>query len=219
MLECRVFEASVAAESAARRSGRRTEEELIRLYGHPLTQLIVVVIAGAAVSALFGLLRALRRPVGYLAYGSLVVTLYAYWRIGDKYFSQGIWEISVACLAVMAFTLKQVPLLRTVLAIAIVEFGSRINETAYPRQALVALGIAGAMILIATFWGDDAPVTRTAPRPRTAPKPRSAPKYRPGPQVFDPFTGKPPRTQRTRRSAWPAIAAMWDRARTTRTRR
>lgn len=216
VLECRVFEASVAARSAARPSGRRTEEELIGLGGHPLTQLVVVVIAGAAVSALFGLLKALRRPVGYLAYGSLVVTLYAYWRVGDKYFSQGIWEISVACLVVMAFTLKHVPLLRTVLAVAIVEFGSRINKTAYPREALVALGIAGAMILIGTFWGDDSPVAPTTPvpRPRIAPRSRTAPKYRP-PQVFDPFTGRPLQTPQARRGARPTLSAIWQRARGT----
>ncbi len=194
--------------------------------GHPLTQLVVVVIAGAAVSAVFGLLKALRRPVGYLAYGSLVVTLYAYWRVGDKYFSQGIWEISVACLVVMAFTLKHVPLLRTVLAIAIVEFGSRLNRTAYPREALVALGIAGAMILIGTFWGDDSPEApatplprpRIAPRSRGAARSRTAPKYRP-PQVFDPFSGRPPQPQQARRGARPTLSAIWQRARGTRSGR
>ena len=39
------------------------------MWGHPLTLLIVVVIGCAAASALFGLLKALRGPVGMLAYG------------------------------------------------------------------------------------------------------------------------------------------------------
>lgn len=199
------------------------------MYGHPLTQLIVVVIAGAAVSALFGLLKALRRPVGLLAYGSLVVTLYAYYRLGDKYFSQGVWMISVACLVVMWLTLDHVPLLRTVLTAAIVEFGARINKTAYPRQVLLALGIAGAMIVIQTFWVGKTPQTRP-----TAPPPGIAPGFRRGsrapraprlPEMFDPFTGAPLRPQtrtstRTRRSVWPSLSSMWRRARgTTRTGR
>ena len=133
--------------------------------GHPLTQLIVVIIGCAAVSAVFGLLKALRGPVGMLAYGALMVTFYAYYRMGDQYFSQGIWQISVACLLVMAFTLRHVPFLRTVLAVALVEFGSRINKTAYPHETAYALGIIGAMIAVATFWSGKSPTVAPPPPP------------------------------------------------------
>ena len=167
--------------------------------GHPLTQLIVVVVACAAVSALFGLLKALRGPVGMLAYAGLMLTLYAYYRMGDRYFSQSIWQITLGCLVVMAFTLKRVPYLRVVLAIAVVEFGSRINRTAYPKQTVLALGIAGAMIAIATFWTPRS--AGVAARPE-----RAAPVYRRGPEVFDPYTG---RRLRQQRSAWPAPSALW----------
>ncbi|HEU5355420.1 MAG TPA: hypothetical protein VFU65_13205 [Actinocrinis sp.] len=138
------------------------------MWGHPLTLFIVVVIGCAAASALFGLLKALRGPVGMLAYGGLILSLYAYYRIGDRYFSQAIWQISVACLVVMWITLRNVPFLRVVLAVALVEFGSRINRTAYPHQTVLALGIAAAMIAVATFWSGPtpAPAQAAAPRPR-----------------------------------------------------
>lgn len=168
--------------------------------GHPLTQLIVVIIGCAAVSAVFGLLKALRGPVGMLAYGALMVTFYAYYRIGDRYFSQGIWQISVACLFVMAFTLKHVPFLRTVLAVALVEFGSRINKTAYPHQTVYALGIIGAMIAVATFWSGKSPTVAPPPPPARVPA-----SYRRGPEVFDPYTGQRLRKQRSARLSPSAI--------------
>lgn len=131
--------------------------------GHPLTQLIVVVAAGAAVSAVFGLLKALRGPVGLLAYAGLISTLYAYYRMDDRYFSQGIWQISVACLVVMGFTIKRVPFFRITLVVAFFEFASRINKTAYPHQTVLALGVIAAMLAIATFWTPRTPAAPTAP--------------------------------------------------------
>jgi hypothetical protein len=172
------------------------------LWGHPLTQLVVVVAAGAAVSAVFGLLKALRGPVGMLAYGGLLLTLYAYYRIGDKYFSQSIWQITVACLVVMWITLRRVPYLRVVLAVALVEFGSRINRTAYPHDTVLALGITGAMIAVATFW--------SGPAPAAAPPPQ-APTYRRRPELFDPYTGQ--RLQRKTRSTWAPLSTLWGWAR------
>lgn len=176
--------------------------------GHPLTQLVVVIIGCAAVSAVFGLLKALRGPVGMLAYGALMVTFYAYYRMGDRYFSQGIWQISVACLVVMAFTLRHVPFLRTVLAVGLVEFGSRITKTAYPHQTVLALGIIAAMIAVATFWSGKSPAV-VAPPP---PPQRFAPAYRPGPELFDPFTGKRLPKQRSARLS-PSALWRWTRGR------
>jgi hypothetical protein len=178
------------------------------LAGHPLTQLVVVVIACAAASAVFGLLKALRGPVGMLAYGGLILTLYAYYRMDDRYFSDGIWQISAACLIVMALTLRHVPFLRTVLAVGVVEFGSRINKTAYPHQTVLALGLAGAMILVATFWKGDVP---DAPRAPAAPRPprQAAAAYRRGPQ-FDPYTG---RRLAVKRTAWGTLTEFWRRGR------
>ncbi len=171
------------------------------MWGHPVTQLVVVVAGCAAASALFGFLKALRGPVGMLAYGGLILTLYAYYRIGDKYFSQAIWQISVACLIVMWITLRRVPFLRVTLVAALVEFGSRINRTAYPHQTVLALGIIGAMSAVATFWqGPDAP----------APKATGA-AYRRGPELFDPYTGR--RVQQKRRSTWSPLSALWGWAR------
>ena len=166
--------------------------------GHPLTQLVVVIIGCAAVSAVFGLLKALRGPVGMLAYVGLMVTFYAYYRMGDRYFSQGIWQISLACLLVMAFTLKRIPFLRTVLAVGLVEFGSRITKTAYPHETVLALGLIGAMIAVATFWSGKSP----APAPRPG---RVAPVYRRGPELFDPYTGQRLRKQRSARLTPSAI--------------
>ena len=174
--------------------------------GHPLTQLIVVIIGSAAVSAVFGLLKALRGPVGMLAYGVLMVTFYTYYRMGDRYFSQGIWQISVACLLVMAFTLRHVPFLRTVLAVALVEFGSRINRTAYPHQTVLALGIIGAMIAVATFWSGKSPTVAPPPPERVTAA------YRRGPEVFDPYTGQRLRKQRSARLT-PSALWRWARGR------
>ncbi len=170
--------------------------------GHPLTQLIVVIVGCTAISAVFGLLKALRGPVGMLAYAGVMLTLYAYYRIGDKYFTQGVWELTVACLIVMRFTLARVPLLRTVLAVALVEFGSRITKTAYPHQTLLALGIAAAMIAVATFWSGKSPAAPAIP-PARAP-------YRRGPELFDPFTGQRLRQQR---NSWLTRAVQRTRAR------
>jgi hypothetical protein len=130
-----------------------------------------------------------------------MVTFYAYYRMGDKYFSQGIWEISVGCLLIMGFTLRHVPFLRTVLAIGLVEFGSRMTKTAYPKQTVLALGIIAAMIAIATFWTPRSQVVAPPPAPRPA-----APAYRRGPQVFDPYTG---RRLRKERNAWSAPSTVW----------
>lgn len=207
--------------------------------GHPLTQLVAVIIGCAAVSAVFGLLKALRGPVGMLAYGVLMVTFYAYYRMGDRYFSQGIWQISVGCLVVMALTLRHVPFLRTVLAVGLVEFGSRINRTAYPHQTVLALGIIGAMIAVATFWSGKSPAvapppppppsqpprsqtrpqTRSRPRspqPRRQPQPqrqpqreRFAPAYRRGPELFDPFSGQQVQQQQKQRTARLTPSALW----------
>jgi len=188
------------------------------LPGHPLTQLVVVIIGCAAVSAVFGLLKALRGPVGMLAYGALMVTFYAYYRMGDRYFSQGIWQISIGCLVVMAFTLRHVPFLRTVLAVGLVEFGSRINNTAYPHETVLALGVIGAMIAIATFWSGKSPaVAPPAPPPPSAPRPRPrarrervAPAYRRAPELFDPFTGqRMPQKQQKQRTARLTPSALW----------
>lgn len=172
--------------------------------GHPLTQLIVVVIVCAAASALFGLVKALRGPVGMLAYGGVILSLYAYYRIGDRYFSESIWQITVACLVVMWITLRRVPFLRVMLAIAMVEFGSRINKTAYPHETVFALGIAGAMIAVATFWSG--PDTPTHPEPD-----RVAAAYRRAPQLFDPYTGR--RLPQKKRGAWAPISGLWGWAR------
>jgi len=195
------------------------------LPGHPLTQLVVVIIGCAAVSAVFGLLKALRGPVGMLAYGALMVTFYAYYRMGDRYFSQGIWQISIGCLVVMAFTLRHVPFLRTVLAVGLVEFGSRINNTAYPHETVLALGVIAAMIAIATFWSGKSPAVAPPPPPPPSPRPtprprqraqpraqrgRAAPEYRPGPAPFDPFTGqRMPQTQQKQRPARLTPSALW----------
>jgi hypothetical protein len=191
------------------------------LPGHPLTQLVMVIIGCAAVSAVFGLLKALRGPVGTLAYGALMVTFYAYYRMGDRYFSQGIWQISIGCLVVMAFTLRHVPFLRTVLAVGLVEFGSRINRTAYPHETVLALGVIGAMIAIATFWSGKSPAAAPPPPPPPSPRqqqrqrPRAqrervAPAYRPGPEPFDPFTGqRMPQTQQKQRTARLTASALW----------
>lgn len=168
------------------------------MWGHPLTSLILVAVACAVVSSLFGLLKALRGPVGMLAYFGLMLTFYSYYRIGDKYFSESIWVISLGCLVVMAFTLQRVPFLRTVLAVAVVEFGSRINKTAYPKQTVLVLGIAAAMIAIATFW--------TPRTPKAAAPPPMPAAYRRGPQLFDPYTGKPLRRQR---DTSPSLSAVW----------
>ena len=169
--------------------------------GHPLTQLVVVVAGCAAVSALFGLLKALRGPVGMLAYGGLMLTLYAYYRMGDRYFSQAVWQITVACLVVMWITLRRVPFLRVVLVVALVEFGSRINKTAYPHQTVLALGITAAMIAVATFWSG----------PAAPPPPKAAPAYRRGPELFDPYTGR--RLQHRQRGTWSRFTTLWGWAR------
>lgn len=169
------------------------------MWGHPLTALIMVAIACAVVSSLFGLLKALRGPVGMLAYLGLMGTLYSYYQIGDKYFSESIWEISIGSLAVMALTLKRVPFLRTVLAVAIVEFGSRINKTDYPKQTVLVLGIAAAMIAIATFWTPRTPKA-------AAPPPAMPAAYRRGPQLFDPYTGRPLRKEQ---ATGPSLSAFW----------
>jgi hypothetical protein len=195
LVGCRTIERPVA-------SGRRADKELIRLSGHPLTQLIVVIVGCAAISAVFGLLKALRGPVGMIAYASLMLTIYAYYRMGDRYFTQGIWEIAVACLIVMRFTLARVPFLRVVLAIALIEFGSRITKTAYPHQTLLALGITAAMIAVATFWSGKSPAAPAIPSPRAT--------YRRGPGLFDPYTGQRLQQQR---SSWLTRAVQRTRAR------
>lgn len=209
--------------------------------GHALTQLIVVIVAGMAVGAVFGLLKALRGPVGLLAYGGLIATLYAYWRMDDRYFSEGVWEITVACLAVMWLTLWRVPLLRIVLAVAVVEFGSRINRTNYPQQTLLGLGVAAAMILVATFWSPKEPkapdvprapvwpgerssrsrrTPRTPPTSRTPRASRTSRTSRRGPGVFGPYAGQRPQPPVPQRDGWSTISALVDRARgRSRTRR
>jgi len=174
------------------------------LSGHPLTQLVVVIAVCAAASGLFGLLKALRGPIGMLAYAGLILSLYAYYRVGDRYFSEAVWQITVACLVVMGITLRRVPYLRVVLVAALVEFGSRINRTAYPHQTVLALGIIAAMIAVATFWTGKSPGI-AAPRPESA-----APVYRRGPQVFNPYAGE---SARGRRSEWVRLSARWRRGR------
>ncbi len=174
------------------------------MWGHPLTQLVVVVAGCAAASALFGLLKWLRGPVGMLAYGGLILTLYAYYRMGDRYFAESIWQISLACLVVMWITLRRVPFLRVVLAVAVVEFGSRINRTGYPHQTVLALGLAGAMIAVATFWSGPAPAAPTPPKAATA-------AYRRGPELFDPYTGR--RLPQRKRGARAPLSALWGWAR------
>lgn len=183
-------------------SGARVEELIGVLSGHPLTQLVVVVAVCAAASALFGLLKALRGPVGMLAYGGLILTLYAYYRIGDRYFSQAVWQITVACLVVMWVTLRRVPFLRVVLIAALIEFGSRINRTAYPHQTVLALGITGAMIAVATFW--------TGPAAPAPPEPPAA-VYRRGPETFGPYAGG--RRPQRRGGARSALSTFWGWAR------
>lgn len=195
----------------------------VAVAGHPLTQLIVVVIAGMAVSAVFGLFRALRGPVGVLAYAGLIATLYAYWRMGDRYFSQGVWEISIACLVVMWIALYHVPWLRIVLALAVVEFGSRINKTSYPQETLVGLGLAAAMFLVATFWAPKEPKAPDAPRDRAVPRLSSRPRSRASrgprrqgaaPRMFDPYgRSRPQAPARPQRNGWVTISALVDRAR------
>ena len=167
--------------------------------GHPLSQLVVVIAACAVASTLFGFLKALRGPVGMLAYGGLVLSLYAYYRMGDRYFSQSVWQISVACLVVMWLTLRQVPFLRVVLLVALVEFGSRITRTAYPKPTLLGLGVTAAMLAVATFW--------TGKTPGVAAPPQSfPPAYGRGPGQFDPYTGKRLRKQRGSRVS---PSALW----------
>ncbi len=178
------------------------EEELILLSGHPLTQLVVVIAAAAAVSSLFGLLKALRTPVGLLAYAGLILTLYAYYQMSDRYFSEGIWQLTLACLVVMGFTLKHVPFLRVVLTIAFFEFASRINTTTYPRPTVLALGVIAAMLAVATFWTGKSPAAPTPPPPPSG----FSPTYRKGPQLFDPYTG---RRLQSRRTGWSPTSALW----------
>jgi hypothetical protein len=153
-----------------------------------------------------------------LAYAGLIATLYAYWRMGDRYFSQGVWEISVACLVVMWIALYHVPWLRIVLAVAVVEFGSRIDKTSYPRQTLVGLGLAAAMFLVATFWAPKEPQAPDAPRdraPRLPSRQRSRASRRgSAPRVFDPYGRSRPQAQaRPQRGGWVTISALVDRAR------
>jgi hypothetical protein len=85
---------------------------------------------------------------------------------------------------------------------ALVEFGSRINKTAYPHQTVLALGIIAAMIAVATLWSGKSPEV-AAPRPERAPS-----VYRRPPQVFNPYAGQ---QARRRRSAWGRLAAFWRR--------
>lgn len=169
--------------------------------GHPLTLLVEVIVVCAVLGALFGLLKALRGPIGMLAYGGLLVTFYAYYRMGDRYFAQGVWEISVGCLVIMGFTLRHVPFLRTALAVALLEFGSRITKTGYPKPTVLAFGIIAAMIAIATFWTPKSQAVAPPVPPRPA-----APVYRRGPQAFDPYTG---RRLRKERNARPAPSTVW----------
>lgn len=173
---------------------------------HPLT-LMVFVLAGFIVAGLlFGLLKALRGPVGILAYGGLLLTLWSYYVLGDRYFSEGYWQITLACLVVMAVTLRRVPLLRTVLIAALVEFGWRINTTAYQRQTVLALGVIAAMLIVAQFWTGRVP---KAPRAPAAPPPSVPLIYRRGPELFDPYTGRR-LPQRQRRGAWSGVSsALW----------
>ena len=174
------------------------------MWAHPLTLLVVVVVGCAVASALFGLLKALRGPIGLLAYGGLILTLYAYYRIGDRYFAEGIWQISLACLVIMWVTLKRVPLLRVVLLAAVVEFGSRINRTGYPQQTVLALGLAGVMIAVATFWTGKYPQSSARP-------PEDVPfGYPRGPQSFSPYARQ---KARKRRSGWEMASALWRKAR------
>lgn len=194
------------------------------MWAHPVTLFVFVVIGAAALGAVFGLLKALRGPLGALAYLGLIATFIAYWRMGDRYFTQGIWQISIGCLVVMGFTVRRVPFMRTVLAVAVIEFGSRITKTAYPKQTLIALGVSAAMIAIATFWtprsaatAPPAPPVSPAFRPgRSGRSGRSGRPYLPGPpnlrgpERFDPYSGRPLPVQRNARFS---PAALWRRTR------
>lgn len=177
---------------------------------HPLT-LTIFALAGFIVAGLlFGVLRALRGPVGILAYGGLLLTMWAYWVMRDRYFSEGYWQISIACLVIMAITLRRVPLVRTMLIAALVEFGWRINTTAYPHQTVLALGVIAAMLIVAQFW------TGRVPKAPAAPPPPSLPAmYRRGPELFDPYTGRrlPQRQRRGALSGVPSALWRWTRGR------
>jgi hypothetical protein len=184
------------------------------LWAHPVTLLVLAAIAAVVVAVLFGLLKALRGPIGSLAYLGLMATFWAYWVMKDRYWSQNIWVISIGCLAVMVFTVQRVPFLRTVLAVALVEFGYRINKTAYPHQTVYALGLIAAIIAIATFWTPRYQQP-TAPPPPPRPTPPAAYRRRPersrrGPERFDPYSGRPLPQQRDARVT-PAKVWRWAR--------
>ncbi len=105
----------------------------------------------------------------------------------------------MACLVVMWLTLRQVPFLRVVLLVALVEFGSRINNTAYPKPTVLALGITAAMLAVATFWTGKTPGV-------PAPPPQGFPTAYRGPGQFNPYTGKKLRKQRGSRIS---ASAVW----------